>query len=1143
MKKQILSLFISVFLVVICPAFVYADGETDTLTQSTDNTYAIFEEDDMISYNITWNGNGITQVDKLNISVEDYFGDTVYSQTVSLEENTESYLLKLTNMGVGHFRLITELVYNTTNSVTSEKMFSVVPQIELRRDSSESFFGFNTLLTHSSSENTLNGTNVDEFVHTVSLAGVPNVREMIVGHEIFPYPDYNSEIDMKTWERSSHYEAVMGAYRKEKLKVQLMFHTMYNSTYDYRNENQWSDANHIIPDNLIASYSFSKQLTEEYKDIIDSFELYNEPDLSGSHATTSDGADRYAAFAKALAIGVNDADPNVNISLSGFSGKRAYIKQVYRNDISDYIDGLAFHQYRVYATKNNDDLLDYSTGAQLHIKEASEYGLSDKEVYFNETGLQVPLKEAQSYEMSDTEQRAQARYTVTSAIKGISYGETKHYMFKHGYINERNYGYGTMSKDNQPYAVYSAVSALTNSIGNGKYAGTVKNLPDGAEGYAFEDGDETVLCFWSKNDNTKVSVPAEKNVTHIDIMGRETTVVPKNGSVEISVGKDIVYLRMGDNDCDNIISPSGFAEKKKKNNSIGKAQRIVLNQQFDDEAEVNVLNSGIYKLSTEESNTVYLDVFNFNSEAVTVKIFANTGGEWEVTPCDDFDAVTIPSMDKVRLEFTVKCNSTGERTIMQPLVFSGVTDGKAISNSVTYIGGRNKIDNYPLLSEINNKDVWNTSSTYVEYSIKKSISSSDNEVIFDYTYNSGNDFWAAPYASVTNSSVFENGYAVIFDAKAEVTKGELPENVTTLPARVYLYEESGEVFVASLNISPTTETSGDYTQIVFTENDFSVNGTAVNGVIDWDDIVGVRFGTNITAVDKFDIGIRLKLRNFGVYPGDATLDTPKITKAEIIGNKVRIEFGEKSLPVNNYNLYYIIDGERYSATYDPYDNSVTGVVGDESGPFNLLLSYNDILGVSHTISLSDVSYGKNKITILYNNAAIETKNTSLLAYDVSNVENPTAESQYIDNVKTPIIALSECDTSGKATFNIKGDYEGKLLVKLRREKEELMSFLLEVDRDKESKIKCRVTDYDSNSQSATIQSEISSDTLIIFAAHNGSKLVDCSAVTYGLKEGSNTISAGEFSVPQGCELSIYVWEKDSQSPLSPTYSPSDNNNA
>ena len=1132
MRKS-LGCFLAICLLLMPIEFAYA--ETDTvadLTLSCDKCYSIFEADEQIVYELNWNNNGNLSDKNYNVTVKDYFDNTVFSETSLIDGDVEEKSISLSDLGLGHFKMTVSV-----GSATEKALFSIVPTLETRRDSTESFFGFNTLITHSSRENTgENGKNISEFVHTVSLAGVPNVREMICGFEMLHYPETFPEINTTTW-HSSYYNEVMEAYKNENLKVQLMFHTMYDSKYDTLNQNQWSDSNHKIPDNLLAAYSFTKQLTEKYADVIDSFELYNEPDLSGGHASTSDGADRYAAFAKAAAIGVADANPELNISLAGFSGKKPYIRQVFRNDIDDYVDALAFHQYLVHSDRNGDKLLDYPKNAATYIHEVENFGLSDKQIYFNETGLQVPLKETENYEMTDEQQKAQARFNVTSAIKGISNGETKHFMFKHGYANERGYGYGTMSQDNQPYAVYSAVSALTNSIGNGEYVGTLNNLPQDVEGYVFKDGTENIICLWSKTDNTQVSLNINKKVTYIDMMGNETEKTSADGFVNITVGQDLIYLRTAGEITDSMITPSGFAEKSNKNNSITEEQRIVLNQQFEDSAEVNVLNTGYYKLSSTENNTVFLDVFNFNTDSKTISIDAKTGGEWSVTPVSNVDNVEIPAMDKVRLEFSVTSDRESEKTIMQPLVFSGAVDGKPISCSVTYIGGNSRIEDYNLIAGFDNENMWE-SSGYIASGTTCEITSDINAISFDYTYSGGNDFWAAPYIALNDTSVFESASSVLFDARAILTQGSMPNNATTVPMRIYLYENSGERYVAAKNIVLSSDTS-ELQQFVFTENDLSLDSSvaAIDGEINWNDICGMRLGTNVTSAETFDLGIKIDIKNLGVFSSSISLQTPQVKQAEIVGNKLKVYFAGQPISVKDYIAYITVGETVYTATYDPYTNSIVGTVNPETDITDIELSYTDELGMANSVSLADISLGDNKITLVYSSASLDMKDTTLFAYDVSAIQSSDAETAFASQALTPIIALDEAKTDGKLAFTLPYDYEGKFVVKLKRKNEDFMNFLLEMTKNAEGEINCSILSVDKDSSVAQIQSNINKESLVIFATYKGNVLQDCVINKYTLKTGvQQVLSERKLSVEKGTTLSVFVWEIDEITPLSEKFS-------
>lgn len=1154
MTKRILCMLICCILLI--PSTVaFADDTTTEITLSCtdDRMFGIFEADETVSYTATWTNSSLLK--KLSVEVLDYFGKSVYTSSDYVDKSTTTKTITPTGLTLGHYRITV-----TYDDVSATKSFSVVPNLEDRRDSSDSFFAFNTLISHSSGQSTNDRKNIADYVKTIQLAGVPAVREMMCGTDVMRNPETNPEIDTTSATSSwLHYDEIMDEYKKAGIKVELMFHSMcglknyttgeYYYTPGFPNE--WTDRdNHFIPETLQNVYTFTNKLVEKYPNI-EILEIYNEPDLTSTHAKADDGADLFAAFTKAGAIGAYDANPNVKISVSGFAGKKPYISQVYRNEIDDYVDILSYHVYKSWQTSHKDSVLDYPLSAKDWINLSKNFNMGDKQIHVNETGLRVPTKQNNDGddEMTFEQQKAQARFNTTSAIKGIANGEDRHYMFKHGYFFEADTNnFGTLTKDNQPYMVYSAVSALTNSIGNGKYLGSMNSMPTNSEGYVFKDGTDTVLCLWSKTDNTSVSIGVDKQATLIDIMGNESTISPTNGNLNLTIGQDIVYVRFtGDADA-SLYTPSGFAKKEEITHNIGEEQRIVLNQRFEKSADENVINTGYYKLSSSEDNKVELDVFNFNNEEKTVRIKAKTSGEWGISTEDDVTAVTVPAMGKTTLTFNVKRNPSKDVTLTQPLIFTGYLNGNATSRSYSYIGGDEKPTGYIKLKGMNDANAWDaTANKYYGKNMTCNITNTDDTVSFNYTFADWSDFWCSPYIDVSEMTEFADANGVIFDVRAVLTDGALPSGVTTVPARVYILENSGERFYAALNVKVTEDSDGEYTQVFYRDEDIAwevvqtdgTNPSGVNGKLDWDDIKAIRFGTNITMKENFSLGMRLDLKDFGLLTEEKSTDmSSAIKSAEIVGGNLTVHFGNTSLNVKDNKVYADIGSNTYAGTYNSADNTITVNVGEQSKITDIELYYTDSDGQLVSMNISDIEIADNKITLIYSSGTLDLKNTTLFAYDVSDVRGATASTEFENAEDTPILALDEANTDGKLSFDIKANYKGKFVVKIRRNGEDLIKFLLETDKDSSGNYICKVLSVSTDASSASIDSDSDRDVCVVFAAYNDdNELIDCVVNNCSLSEGTQNVSSQRaLNLTSDSTVSVFVWKTDGITPLAEKFS-------
>ncbi len=296
--------------------------------------------------------------------------------------------------------------------------------------------------------------------------------------------------------------------------------------------------------NQLSSYQLTKALAKYYAGVVDAWEMSNEPD--GGRAET---AEQYAAWAKAVALGINAGDPNAIISHAGFcqpdeqSGKQhSYVHLALANDIIRYSNIYNFHIHTPQSTNlhtPNYMRLNYAGIEQIYADTAL-YGINDKQLWISESGMRLIGEEP-----TQTNILAQVPYIVSSTVQSLSMGTEKHFWFVLSPYLEGGGNFGTFSEDYQPYPSLAAEAVMTAVLGEAIYVGEIEvSNYNYSRGVLLNNGERIVAVLWTFDPKLKhtYTFESEYPVIVTDVMGGQTLVEPVDGKISVKYSGDPVYI-------------------------------------------------------------------------------------------------------------------------------------------------------------------------------------------------------------------------------------------------------------------------------------------------------------------------------------------------------------------------------------------------------------------------------------------------------------------------------------------------------------------------------------------------------------------------------------------------------------------------
>lgn len=593
------------------------------------------------------------------IEIVDYFGKIL--ATANIEKSGEESLWQASFVVENH-----PTGYFTIRINGEVKSFYVVTPSLKSRTVADSPFAMDTALTF-----LLRGKDPALFGHysaAMRLLGVKWVRERL------QWKDYQIA---KNEDGSFEYDEEYLLNVKNKINV--IKDAGLNVLMTYSTGPKWAVANaRSLPDSEVskgdrpntlatydtqlAIYEATKRIAERMEKQIDVIELINEPD----HPAFRDLPEHYSSWFKSAALAIIDSGKDLKISMTGLCANPndyAFVPIMMASDVMKYCAVFNYHTH-IYSHDFSvaDMVPDYGNNPVAREFSALHelYGIK-KSTWISESGMKIPQM------LPTEEQKAiQTPYAITGAVQALSFDNDKYFWFVVAPYSEEGGDFSTFSGENKPYPVIAVYAVMTDVLGEAKYIGELKNLPDdNARGYLFKTGnaDETVAVVWMKSG--KASYTVGKGVKVTDMMGQEIKVV--DGKIELSVNP--VYLTYATAPTD-YYKQSFVAAEPIENPSLCDADYVLLTPEFEGFTFSKDTKDFGHKI--EDGTVINVRVVNHGKEAVTGKVdvtvpgFTVSGLEREITVQPHTEGF-IP----------LKLSKSGDAEANGIILFNGEFNGKA----------------------------------------------------------------------------------------------------------------------------------------------------------------------------------------------------------------------------------------------------------------------------------------------------------------------------------------------------------------------------------------------------------------------------------------------------------------------------------
>lgn len=682
----------------------------------------------------------------VQVTVTDYWHNVIHSASHAIAAGTQQAVVSLPGLATGNYQI--EAVSSAAPNAAVRGHIAVVgatPTIP----SGGTPFGTDAAIGELTT-----AASVPAFVRAIKLAGVSYARERYNWAATNPSPgvfDY------------AHSQPVIDEYSSAGVRVLQV--------YGFASE--WAlTGSDLLPRDLRDVYAFAKNTATHSGGKVAVWEVWNEPDFGGN-TSPSETADRYAAFAKAAALGYGDSSSNATVSSAGLAGRRStYANQLVENDVLSYVDYYSFHGYTYAWSASGPENYPFPTALATSHDTLVRSAGSDNGLWMTEAGIPIPKSRPDgaldgASATAWSQRAAQARYVVTSAVESLAAGTDHHFWFVAPYFDEFGSLYGAFSVDGHPYPAYSAMAAMTRALGTASFVQQATGLPTGVTGYWFDTGSASVLVIWASTVRSVTVSTASGPVTITSIMGSSTSSTSA-GSTTLTVGPDPHFVRTNRSH----VAPSrpwATVPAQPRSRALPAGKRVVLQPIFDVAASDYAKIYGAYQLSTSAPNTMTLYVYNFGSTAVTASLSATATG-WTVS----FSAstVTIPAGGRVSVTVTVTAASPGAAPSEITLTSSvaGVT-------SVAALRVQRRMSSLPVaaVSGAGSVSSWDMSGV----SGTATAGPDAGEVRFTYTFGrlGGTGY---PVLAIPNTSIMSGSTGIVFRLWAAAA---IPDTILRVLAR------------------------------------------------------------------------------------------------------------------------------------------------------------------------------------------------------------------------------------------------------------------------------------------------------------------------------------------------------------------------
>ena len=257
------------------------------------------------------------------------------------------------------------------------------------------------------------------------------------------------------------YDEIISEYQEH--NIQVLGLITYSSSW--ASENPGSSDYYYYPPGMTAWKDYTYNLAERYKDSIDYWEIWNEPNHSGFWKGT---AAEYAEYLMEASKQIKAANPDAKIVLGGLSGTdTSFLNKIYKELDGAYYDVIAIHPYRVkdgnfnyspeYTTSGLNTLRTDLRNLNRFLRKHKD---KDKPVWITELGWTTYSEGVNN--------RAQANFLMRAFLQALTVDQVKK-VFWYEFKNNSNTDYlesrfGLVTQNDNPKKSYNAYEFLNEHL-------------------------------------------------------------------------------------------------------------------------------------------------------------------------------------------------------------------------------------------------------------------------------------------------------------------------------------------------------------------------------------------------------------------------------------------------------------------------------------------------------------------------------------------------------------------------------------------------------------------------------------------------------------------------------------------------------
>jgi hypothetical protein len=418
-----------------------------------------------------------------------------------------------------------------------------------------------------------------------TLAGVNWVRDRFNWSEIEP--------EQGIFVPSSIYDEALKIQSSARLNILQVNHT----------SPKWANIDsHRFPNDLRAVFNFYKKISQRWKNLVYSFEPWNEANLEdfGGHIGSE-----IASFQKVAYLGLKAGNPQVSVAFNPIARpKLATLADLHENQIEAYFDTFNFHHYNTYNTYPN---------TYEKIRRSS----ANKPLWVSETNLAfLWTKESEKSTTINQDLKIQSERVASIYAATLNEGASAVFYFLLPNYSEGGVQFGLLHKNLTPRPAFIAMAAVGRILADAKPLGQVKHSNSNIYSFLFRarpDGvEKDILVSWTLKGNNSILLPTNPSAI-LDHLGRTQINLKKSNILKLSTAP--IFAIFPKNSWKNT-KLTTFPKLKSVTHTLPSS--VVLQASLP-KSNAN-LDKSAYQITSKKIEKIPIFVYNFSPHSIQGKL-------------------------------------------------------------------------------------------------------------------------------------------------------------------------------------------------------------------------------------------------------------------------------------------------------------------------------------------------------------------------------------------------------------------------------------------------------------------------------------------------------------------------------------------